>query len=236
MLVILGSQLKGQGWGQIRFIKYKYKYKYKNLDFSNTNTNTNILLKFDSNTNTSIQIQIQIRSTKYICRKLFGSKIGQFYAIKCTNTWSLITAYIIVHVISMIFQITEYLFKPTYFITFFGMTVYVNISVIYPLIQADPSRPTYPLCVPIQFCNGYWTGTCTLQGKACYITIGMWMYSWIKIRIRYIIFVFIFIFAGYCIRGSPTWYQDKTAHVFSDLRPQYHITHGLRGIAGPHAL
>ena len=31
-----------------------------------------------------------------------------------------------------------------------------------------------------QFCNGYWTGTCTLQGKACYITIGMWMYSWIK--------------------------------------------------------
>ena len=30
----------------------------------------------------------------------------------------------------------------------FGMTVYVNISVIYPLIQADPSRPTYPLCVP----------------------------------------------------------------------------------------
>ena len=54
-----------------------------------------------------------------------------------------------------------------------------------------------------QFCNGYWTGTCTLQGKACYITIGRWMYSWIKIRIRYIIFVFIFIFAGYCIRGSP---------------------------------
>ena len=37
---------------------------------------------------------------------------------------------------------------PTYFITFFGMTVYVNISVIYPLIHADPSRPTYPLCVP----------------------------------------------------------------------------------------
>ena len=30
----------------------------------------------------------------------------------------------------------------------FGMTVYVNISVIYPLIQTDPSRPTYPLCVP----------------------------------------------------------------------------------------
>ena len=28
-----------------------------------------------------------------------------------------------------------------------------------------------------QFCNGYWTETCTLQGKACYITIGMWMYS-----------------------------------------------------------
>ena len=36
---------------------------------------------------------------------------------------------------------------PTYFITFFGMTVYVNIRVIYPLIQADPCRPTYPLCV-----------------------------------------------------------------------------------------
>ena len=69
-------------------------------------------------------------------------------ATKCTNTWSLIIAYIIVHVISMIFQITEYLFMSTYFITFFGMTVYVNISVIYPLIQADPSRPTYPLCVP----------------------------------------------------------------------------------------
>ena len=74
-------------------------------------------------------------------------------ATKCTNTWSLIIAYIIVHVIliSMIFQIseiTEYLFMPTYFITFFGMTVYVNISVIYPLIQTDPSRPTYPLCVP----------------------------------------------------------------------------------------
>ena len=31
---------------------------------------------------------------------------------------------------------------PTYFITFYGMTVYVNISVIYPLIQADPSRPS----------------------------------------------------------------------------------------------
>ena len=69
-------------------------------------------------------------------------------ATKCTNTLSLITAYIIFRVISMIFQITEYLFMPTYFITFFGMTVYVNISVIYPLIQADPSRPTYPLCVP----------------------------------------------------------------------------------------
>ena len=63
-------------------------------------------------------------------------------ATKCTNTWSLIIAYIIVHVISMIFQITEYLFMPTYFITFYGMTVYVNISVIYPLIQADPSRPS----------------------------------------------------------------------------------------------
>ena len=70
-------------------------------------------------------------------------------ATKCKNTWSLIIAYIIVHVISMIFQITEYLFMPTYFMTFFGMTVYVNISVIYPLIQADPSRPTYPLCLPI---------------------------------------------------------------------------------------
>ena len=69
-------------------------------------------------------------------------------ATKCTNTWNLIIAYITVHVISMIFQITEYLCMPTYFITFFGMTVYVNISVIYPLIQADPSRPTYPLCVP----------------------------------------------------------------------------------------
>ena len=69
-------------------------------------------------------------------------------ATKCTNTWSLIIVHIIVHVISMIFQITEYLFMPTYFITFFGMTVYVNISSIYPLIQADPSRPTYPLCVP----------------------------------------------------------------------------------------
>ena len=75
-----------QGWGQIRFIKYKYKYK--NLDFSNTNTN--ILLKFDSNTNTntSIQIQIQIRSTKYICRKLFGSKIGQFYKSQDICSWS----------------------------------------------------------------------------------------------------------------------------------------------------
>ena len=62
-------------------------------------------------------------------------------ATKCMNTWSLIIAYIIVHVISMIFQITEYLFMPTYFITFFGMTVYVNISVIYPLIQADPHIP-----------------------------------------------------------------------------------------------
>ena len=69
-------------------------------------------------------------------------------ATKCTNTWSLIIAYIILHVISMIFQITEYLFMPTYFIMFFGMTVYVNISVIYARIQADPSRPTYPLCVP----------------------------------------------------------------------------------------
>ena len=81
-----------QGWGQIRFIKYKYKYKYKNLDFSNTNTNTNILLKFDSNTNTNtntlIQIQIQIRSTKYICRKLFGSKIGQFYISQDKCSWS----------------------------------------------------------------------------------------------------------------------------------------------------
>ena len=62
-------------------------------------------------------------------------------ATKCMNTWSLIIAYIILHVISMIFQITEYLFMPTYFITFFGMTVYVNISVIYPLIQADPHIP-----------------------------------------------------------------------------------------------
>ena len=62
-------------------------------------------------------------------------------ATKCTNTWSLIIAHIIVHVISMIFQITEYQFMPTYFITFFGMTVYVNISVIYPLIQADPHIP-----------------------------------------------------------------------------------------------
>ena len=81
-----------QGWGQIRFIKYKYKYKYKNLDFSNTNTNTNILLKFDSNTNTntntSIQIQIPIRSIKYICRKLFGSKIGQFYKSQDKCSWS----------------------------------------------------------------------------------------------------------------------------------------------------
>ena len=62
VLVILGSQLKGQGWGEIRFIKYKYKYKYKKFEFykykykyfaqvwfkykykyidSNTNTNTN---------------------------------------------------------------------------------------------------------------------------------------------------------------------------------------------------
>ena len=77
-----------QGWGQIHFIKYKYKYK--NLDFSNTNTN--ILLKFDSNTNTNtsiqIQIQIQIRSTKYICRKLFGSKIGQFYKSQDIWSWS----------------------------------------------------------------------------------------------------------------------------------------------------
>ena len=77
-----------------------------------------------------------------------GFLCNAVWATKCTNTWILIIAYIIVHVISMIFQITEYLFMPTYFITFFGMTVYVNISVIYPLIQADPSRPTYPLCVP----------------------------------------------------------------------------------------
>ena len=73
-------------------------------------------------------------------------------ATKCTNTWSLIIAYIIVHVIliSMIFQIseiTEYLFMPTYFITFFGMTVYVNISVIYPLIQNWPKQTHIsPLC------------------------------------------------------------------------------------------
>ena len=136
-------------------------------------------------------------------------------ATKCTNTWSLIIAYIIVHVISMIFQITitginpeailvvgdhhdhplcpglqpgppsqkflrwgssgpsslmtEYLFMPTYFITFFGMTVYVNISVIYPLIQADPHIP----------------------------------------------FV--------CPQHGVSWYQDKT--VFSDLRPTCTLTH-----------
>ena len=84
------SHYLSQGWGQIRFIKYKYKYKYKNLDFSNTNTNTNIFLKFDSNTNTNtlIQIQIQIRSTKYICRKLFGSKTGQFYKSQDICSWS----------------------------------------------------------------------------------------------------------------------------------------------------
>ena len=68
-------------------------------------------------------------------------------ASKCMNTWSLIISHFIVHITSMIFQMTVYSFMPTYFIIF-GMTVYVNISVIYPLIQADPSRPTYPLCVP----------------------------------------------------------------------------------------
>ena len=76
-----------------------------------------------------------------------------------------------------------------------------------------------------QFCNGYWTGTCTLRGKACYITIGMWMYSWIKICIRYIIFVFIFIFAGYCIRGSPRLaccpppFRRKKRGLCNGLRP-----------------
>ena len=34
---------------------------------------------------------------------------------------------------------------------FFGMAVYANISVIYPLIQADPSRPTCILCVPTEW-------------------------------------------------------------------------------------
>ena len=101
---VLAKEDLGQGWGQIRFIKYKYKYK--NLDFSNTNTNTNIFFNFDSNTNTNIntsiqiQIQIQICSTKYICRNCSGSKIGQFYKSqdKCSlacvslclgDTWSL---------------------------------------------------------------------------------------------------------------------------------------------------
>ena len=46
-------------------------------------------------------------------------------ATKCTNTWSLIITYIIVHVISMIFH---------------------DIPP-YPSWQADPSRPTYPLCI-----------------------------------------------------------------------------------------
>ena len=40
-------------------------------------------------------------------------------ADKCMTIWSLIIAYIIVHVISMIFLITEYLFMPTYFKTLF---------------------------------------------------------------------------------------------------------------------
>ena len=67
----------------------------------------------------------------FICNALLASK--------CMNVWNLIIAYIIVHVISMIFKITKYLFMPTYFITFFDMTVYVNISVIYL-----PPYPSWP--------------------------------------------------------------------------------------------
>ena len=89
-------------------------------------------------------------------------------ATKCKNTLSLIIAYIIVHVTSMIFQITEYLFMPTYFITFFGMTVYVNISVIYPLIQADPSRPTYPLCLPTAWGIPHIPFVCPQHGVSWY--------------------------------------------------------------------
>ena len=61
--VILGI-FPGQGWGQIRFIKYKYKYK--NFGVSNINTNTNTPAKIWSNTNTNTnaahQIQIQIHT------------------------------------------------------------------------------------------------------------------------------------------------------------------------------
>ena len=65
-------------------------------------------------------------------------------AITCTNTWSLIIAYIIVHVISMIFQITEYLFMPTYFITFLAwqfMLTSVWYTSLSKLTQADPHIP-----------------------------------------------------------------------------------------------
>ena len=65
-------------------------------------------------------------------------------ATKCTNTWSLIIAYIILHVISMIFQIREYLFMPTYFITFLAwqfMLTSVWYTPLSKLTQADPHIP-----------------------------------------------------------------------------------------------
>ena len=134
VLAILGSQLKG-------YISLIENYHQWILFFHHKVDN-----HFCDEQGPFVTIHIQgLHWVKcFICNAVL--------ATKCMNTWSLIIAYIIVHVIliSMIFQIseiTEYLFMPTYFITFFGMTVYVNISVIYPLIQTDPSRPTYPLCV-----------------------------------------------------------------------------------------
>ena len=65
-------------------------------------------------------------------------------ATKCTNTWSLIIAYIIFHVISMIFQIREYLFMPTYFITLLAwqfMLTSVWYTPLSKLTQADPHIP-----------------------------------------------------------------------------------------------
>ena len=65
-------------------------------------------------------------------------------ATKCTNTWSLIIAYIIFHVISMIFQIREYLFMPTYFTTFLAwqfMLTSVWYTPLSKLTQADPHIP-----------------------------------------------------------------------------------------------
>ena len=82
--------LRGQGWGQIRFIKYKYKYKYIFSGVSNTNTNTNTPAKIWSNTNTNtntahqIQIQIQIHNeaeTKLPPFSLYWKKIVLFIQI-----------------------------------------------------------------------------------------------------------------------------------------------------------